>query len=167
MKTRASLKMHYCLLCTHYFIKSWGEFISKVALPQSFSTDLLYFAKFIICTYMAPTVSVIHNTNTRRISPSLTSFMLYNLCVEKPHTCNFSFRFNGNWFSLMLKYTPCPCYFHSELNFLASSCSLSYYMCVSERGEGEGEKERAFAAQCVSVYALVCVCMSRHGSLPL
>ncbi len=96
MKTRALLIILYCLLCTHYFIKSWGEFISKVALPRSFSTNLLYFAKFILCRYMASIDSVIHNTNTRRISPSLTSFMLYNLCVEKPHTCNFAFRFNGN-----------------------------------------------------------------------
>lgn len=101
--------------------------------------------------------SVIHNTNTRRISPSLTSFMLYNLCVEKPHTCNFSFRFNGNWFSLMLKYPPCPCYFHLELNFLASSCSLSYYVCIRERGKRE--RERAFAAQCIWVCILVRVCL--------
>lgn len=157
MKTRASVIIHYCLLCTHYFIKSWAEFISKVALPLSSSTNSLYLAKFIICRCMAPTVCVIHNTNTRRISPSLTSFMLYNLCVEKLHTCNFSFRFNGNWFSLMLKYPPCPCYFYSELNFLASSCSLSYYICVwgRERERGERKKEHLLRSACECVHSCV------------
>lgn len=113
-----------------------------VYLQGCLASELLaYFAEFFICRYMASTVSVIHNTNTRRISPSIPSFMLYNLCVEKPHTCNFSSGFNGNWFSLMLKYPPCPCYFHSELNFLASSCSLSYYMCMRERGRWKREKK--------------------------
>lgn len=36
MKISALLIIHCCLLHTHYFIKSWNEFISKVGLPQRF-----------------------------------------------------------------------------------------------------------------------------------
>lgn len=69
---------------------NWVELIFKAALPQSFSLTFLILLNFwYTCTWQCT-----RNHNTRRNSP--------------PHTCNFSFRFKGNGFPLILKYPQFP-----------------------------------------------------------
>lgn len=131
MKTGASLTIH----------KSWGEFIYMVAMPLNFSTDSLYFAKIHYSRYKAIQSMwfIMLIQGEFHLHSHRSCWIIF--VSRNPHTCNFSSRFSGNWFSLMLKYPLCPCCFHLELDYPASSCSLSYYICVSGRERREEKKE--------------------------
>lgn len=89
MKIRASLIIIITASCAFITLSKVGLSLSlRLSCFSSLETNLLYFAKVFL------QVHGIHS-----LCYYITSFMQHNLCIGKPHMWNFSFIFNGNWFS--------------------------------------------------------------------
>lgn len=93
--------------------------------PLQKKKNLLYFVKFIFCRCFGSSLLF----PTRRLSPSLTSFMLHNLFLKRNHIRAVSPSDLPVIDSLSCASAPrCAlAAFRSELNFRAAF-SLSYYM---------------------------------------